>query len=276
MTITSKKLTRLIPGFPQANGLSSLWRVTQVQSLKLKEENPNSDFNRFYPTQVMETAYDILTFWVMRMLMLGLFLTDKVPFQHVYLHGLVRDEKGQKMSKSKGNVINPLDIVEKYGADALRMALVMSTTAGIDSSTGETKIRGMRNFTNKIWNATRFIVMNLEIKNQKLNIKNADEAFYKKLNEVVISVTKQLNDLKVGLAAETVYNEFWHWFCDICIEKSKTGEISQVALTQGLKTFLCLLHPFVPFVTEEVWQKIDGQSLLITSSWPKNTTHAGV
>ena len=257
----------------------------KVQSLKFKEENPNSDFNRFYPTQVMETAYDILIFWVMRMLMLGLFLTDKVPFQHIYLHGLVRDEKGQKMSKSKGNVINPLDIVEKYGADALRMALVMSTTAGIDSSTGETKIRGMRNFTNKIWNAARFILLNQENSNSESLTKTVppfrpsgkwqeakkgseDEAFYKKLNEVVISVTKQLEDLKVGLAAETVYNEFWHWFCDVVIEKSKTGAISQTAITEGFTKLLKLLHPFVPFVTEDVWSKFNASDLLITSDWP--------
>ena len=242
----------------------------------------NSDFEHFYPTSLLETGYDILPFWVMRMLFMGLYMTNEVPFEKVYLHGLVRDEKGHKMSKSKGNVINPLDIVDKYGADALRMALVMSTTAGKDSNTGETKIRGMRNFTNKIWNAARFIIMNLEnsksealnskqIQNSNFQNSKTDEEFYKKLNEVIKTVTKQLDDLKIGLAAETLYNEFWHWFCDISIEQTKRGELSMKALTEGLATFLKLLHPFVPFVTEAIWEKLPQKKseLLISSPWPK-------
>lgn len=244
----------------------------------------SGDFERFYPTQVMETAYDILPFWVMRMLMLGIHMTGKVPFEHVYFHGLVRDEKGQKMSKSKGNVINPLDIIEKYGADALRMALVMSTTAGLDSATGEGKIRGMRNFTNKIWNAARFIQISAENKlTQQTNVQTntdsnlvgnnnlGDEAFHKKLSEVTQTITQQLEDLKVGLAAETVYNEFWHWFCDIAIEEAKQGKISQQALNEGLVVFLKLLHPFVPFVTEEIWQTLNPEETqLVTALWPNN------
>jgi valyl-tRNA synthetase len=239
------------------------------QKSKLNDDDQNSDFKRFYPTQVMETAYDILIFWVMRMLMFGIYATGEVPFEHVYLHGLVRDEKGQKMSKSKGNVINPLDIIAKYGADALRMALVMSTTAGRDSSTGEGKIRGMRNFTNKIWNATRFILMMNE--NEKPTpipeIEKNDAEFKKHIKQTAETITKQLDDLKVGLAAETVYNEFWHWFCDEAIEATKKGELSLPALTVGLKTFLTLLHPFVPFVTEEAWSKLE-KKLLIISKWP--------
>lgn len=231
----------------------------------LKVNHPQ-DFERFYPTQVMETAYDILVFWVMRMLMMGMEMTGNVPFEHVYLHGLVRDEKGQKMSKSKGNVINPISVIEKYGADALRMALVMSTTAGKDSNTGEEKIRGMRNFTNKIWNAARFIQMNTKDGLESLGEK--DTQFETHLDEVVKTITNQLKTLKIGLAAETVYQEFWHWFCDEAIEQQKKGEISHQALTKGLKTFLILLHPFVPFVTETVWEKLGSQSLLITEPWP--------
>ena len=238
-----------------------------VVTLKTNKEN---DFEQFYPTQVMETAYDILMMWVMRMLMFGIYLTGNVPFKHVYLHGLVRDEKGQKMSKSKGNVINPIDIVDKYGADALRIALVMSTTAGIDSATGENKIRGMRNFTNKIWNAARFIQMKQEETTTDVINPPGDEEFIKHIAQVVSDVTRQLENLKIGLAAETVYNEFWHYFCDEAIEKSKTGEISLAVLSEGLRTFLKLLHPFVPFVTEAVWEKLPHQSepLLISSSWP--------
>lgn len=230
-----------------------------------------SDFEKFYPTQVMETGYDILSFWVMRMIMMGIYKTGKVPFSQVYLHGLVRDEKGQKMSKSKGNVISPLEVVEKYGADALRMALLMSTTAGQDSSTGEGKIKGMRNFTNKIWNAARFVVMSLESENSSERYGDLNEEFNKKLADVVKRITEHLDSLRVGLAAEVVYNEFWHWYCDECIEASKEGKISQENMLLGLSTFLKLLHPYVPFVTEAIWQEnkeLFEEDLLITAHWP--------
>ena len=228
--------------------------------------NKRGDFERFYPTSVMETGYDILPFWVMRMLMMGIYRTGKVPFKKVYLHGLIRDEKGQKMSKSKGNVVDPLEVIKKYGADALRMSLVMSTTAGRDSATGEGKIRGMRNLTNKIWNAARFVMMQEKKRSQA----EGDEKFKKQLSMVIKKITKQLDDLKPGLAAETAYNQFWHWFCDKCIEESKTGKISQKALVDGLRVFLRLLHPFVPFVTEAVWQQLPRtkEKLLINAKWP--------
>ena len=231
------------------------------------------DFKRFYPTSVMETAYDILMFWVMRMLMMGLHKTKAVPFHNVYLHGLIRDAKGQKMSKSKGNTVNPLEVVEQYGADALRMALVIRSSAGLDRSVGEGDFKAARNLTNKLWNATRFIIMN----NQKSTKGAGDTAYLKKLDAVTKEVTKQLNDFKIGLAGETLYTEFWHWFCDECIEKSKTGEISRTALIQGLITFLKLFHPFIPFVTETIWQILsqeklinseDSSSLLALSDWP--------
>jgi valyl-tRNA synthetase len=249
---------------------SGQWPFVTLQAnphaLKSKIVNRKSDYERFYPTQVMETAYDILVFWVMRMLMMGMEITGQVPFQHVYLHGLVRDEKGQKMSKSKGNVINPISVIEKYGADAMRMALVMSTTAGKDSNTGEDKIRGMRNFTNKIWNASRYIIMKREELSHP-NPGSGDTDFLSHTQQVHQTISQQLDNLQIGLAAETIYQEFWHYFCDEAIEKSKTGEISLGALTQGLKTFLTLLHPFVPFVTEEIWGKLSEENLLINSPW---------
>lgn len=244
----------------------------------LKTQQNETDFDRFYPTTVMETAYDILLFWVMRMMIMGVYLENKTPFEHVYLHGLVRDEKGQKMSKSKGNVINPLDLVTKYGADAVRMALVMSSTPGNDSAVGENKIKGMRNFSNKIWNAARFITLN---QNGDENVFPAlDEEFFKKLHLVTSSTTEHLEKLRIGQAAELVYNEFWHWFCDVCIEEQKNGNLSRGALLKGLVTFLKLLHPFVPFVTETVWQELwkmndenlrkeMGSELLILASWPE-------
>jgi len=241
---------------------SSQWPVVTLKT------GQSGDYGAFYPTDVMETGYDILPFWVMRMLMMGIYLTGKVPFKNVYLHGLIRDKKGQKMSKSKGNVINPLVMVDKYGADALRMALVIRSTPGQDKGMGEGDIRGMRNFSNKIWNAARFVVS----KGPTLNSQGrtlSDNKFLEKLDTAVKAVTKQLEDYRLGLAAETVYNEFWHWFCDEAIEKNKKQEISDKALFEGLTTFLKLLHPFMPFVTEAVWMELGNKEMLITTKWPK-------
>lgn len=245
---------------------SAQWPVV---TLKVNEAN---DFKNFYPTTVMETGYDILPFWVMRMMLMGLYLTGETPFKEVYLHGLVRDAKGQKMSKSKGNVINPLEIVEKYGADALRMALVIRSTPGLDKSVSEQDFKAMRNFSNKIWNASRFITMTE--KADTTSSASEDKAFLEKLSTITQEVTENMKTRKIGLAADTLYNEFWHWFCDECIEKQKNGVISLEVLQTGHFTFLKLLHPFMPFVTEAIWQELQAKkskspSLLILESWPK-------
>lgn len=254
---------------------SSQWPVVTLKS------TGEDDFERFYPTTVMETGYDILPFWVMRMLLLCSYLTGKTPFSEVYLHGLVRDPKGQKMSKSKGNTINPIETIEKYGADALRMALVIRSTPGQDKNVGEADFKAMRNLTNKVWNASRYVVLQmsgeLEMNDAVATDAPGDTAFHDKLGEISTTITQQLEDRKIGLAAETVYNEFWHWFCDECIESAKTGTISQAALLEGLTTFLKLLHPFIPFVTEAVWQALISaelleESLLITAPWPVKAT----
>ena len=222
-----------------------------------------SDYDKFYPLSVMETGYDILFFWVARMMMLGLFVTGKVPFKTVYLHGIVRDSKGQKMSKSKGNVINPLEIVEKYGADALRMSLVAGAGAGNDQNYSEEKVRGYRNFANKIWNATRFVT-NLEKSNgKKLNAK-----FIARIKKITKKTTEYLEKFKLNQAAEVVYNNFWHWYCDECIELAKEGKLDSKDLRYGLEVFLKLLHPFMPFVTEACWKELESKSLLINSPWP--------
>ncbi|MBI4064793.1 valine--tRNA ligase [Candidatus Gottesmanbacteria bacterium] len=238
---------------------SGQWPVATLKTSR------SGDFDKFYPTSVMETAYDILIFWVMRMLMFGYYLTGKPPFAHVYLHGLVRDEKGQKMSKSKGNVLNPIDVIEKYGADALRMALVMSTTAGKDSNTGETKIRGMRNLTNKIWNAARYVLSMPENSDGE-----KDRELAKDLQTSIKTMTERLDKLRVGLAAEWIYYWFWHVYCDRYIEISKKGFVSKRAMLEALEVNLKLLHPFMPFVTEEIWSKLPRKSSdpLIISSWP--------
>jgi len=248
---------------------SSQWPVITLQN------NQKSDFERFYPTTVMETAYDILVFWVMRMLMMGLYLTKELPFKKIYLHGLIRDAKGQKMSKSKGNVVNPLEIGEKYGTDALRMAIVIRSTAGLDKSIGEADFKAMRNLNNKLWNAARFILLQIKQNSQaKTEEKKLDEQFTKKLQEIVVSVSRNLDQLQIGLAADTLHNEFWHWFCDQCIEESKKDLISQEKLLEGLIVFLKLFHPFIPFVTEKIWQilvaeQLVDESMLMTSPWPK-------
>ena len=243
---------------------SAQWPYTTLMT------NQPDDFDRFYPTSVMETGYDILPFWVMRMIMMGLYKTGGIPFSDVYLHGLIRDAKGQKMSKSKGNTINPLKIIEQYGADALRMALIIRSSAGLDKSVGEGEFKAARNLTNKLWNATRFILINE--KSEATGIE--DEEYIKKLTAITQKTTQQLNNFKIGLAAETLHHEFWHWFCDECIEKSKKGQISRQALIRGLITFLKLFHPFIPFVTETIWQSLieekiikDNQPLAL-SNWP--------
>ena len=234
--------------------------------LTLKTGKPG-DFDHYYPTNVMETGYDILPFWVMRMMMLGIYLTGKSPFEKVYLHGLIRSSKGEKMSKSKGNAINPVEMIEKYGSGAVRMALVMSSTPGQDKNVGEDQVRGMRNFANKIWNAARFIEMQKEEK-KKGGDEKEEKVFKEKLEEVEKTITRQMDELRIGLAAETVYNEFWHWFCDECIEKGKEGKISIELIYEGLIVFLKLLHPFMPFVTERVWQELGQEGLLIKAEWP--------
>ena len=243
---------------------SSQWPVNTLKTSRA------GDFDFYYPTSLMETGYDILPIWVLRMMLMGLSSTQKTPFEKVYLHGLVRDEKGQKMSKSKGNVINPLDLTQKYGADALRLALIMSTTAGNDSSVGENKVKGMRNFSNKIWNAGRFLLISREtISPSTSAAPSAETDFKQKLSEVVRETTTHLEAMHPGQAAETIHNAFWHWFCDSAIELSKEGELSLKTMEQGMQTLLVLLHPFVPFVTEAVWQELGYNGLLAQQNWPE-------
>ncbi|AKM81006.1 MAG: Valine-tRNA ligase [Candidatus Pacebacteria bacterium GW2011_GWF2_38_9] len=237
--------------------------------------NKPGDFERFYPTNTMETAYDILMFWVMRMLMMGIYKTGQTPFKNIYLHGLIRDAKGLKMSKSKGNVVNPMEISEKYGTDALRMALVIRSSAGLDKSVGDADFKAGRNLSNKLWNASRFILITREENqvNQPINCAH-DQVFKEKLKQITKDVTKNLESFQLGVAADTLYNEFWHWFCDQCIEESKKGLINQDLMLDGLKTFLKLLHPFIPFVTEAIWQELAKENLvedkiLTSSAWPE-------
>ncbi len=247
------------------------------------KKSKTGDFEYFYPTSVMETGWDILFFWVSRMIMFGLYSTGKVPFKTVVLHGLVRDKDRKKMSKSKGNVIDPLGVIDIYGADALRMALVFGTGIGNDIIISEDKIKGFRNFTTKIWNAARFVIHNLEEfdkekEAKKTELTKEDKWILEELEKTQKEVTKALDNFHFHKAAELSYDFFWHKFADKTIEDTKTriyGEDSkkkhtaQWVLYKVLIDSLKLLHPFMPFITEAVWQHLGQEKPLIISSWPK-------
>ncbi len=220
----------------------------------------SKDFKYFYPTSVLDTMWDILFFWVARMIMLCLYRTNKVPFEVAHMHSRVVDAKGQKMSKSKGNVINPLKMVEKYGADALRMALVYGVAPASDIALSEDKIRSMRNFCNKIWNASRFVIMDLpdglEIKLKSVKNKD-DKQIIDKLKLLHKKVSLQLEKYRFGQALEEIYQFFWHDFCDDYIEKVKNRKLEAIpVLLAVLVSSLKLIHPFAPFLTEEIYQSL--------------------
>jgi valyl-tRNA synthetase len=231
----------------------------------------NKFFDYFYPTSVMETGYDILPWWVARMIMIGYFVTKKVPFKTVVLHGLVRDKKGQKMSKSKGNVINPMVMIDKYGADALRLSLVFETTLGSDINFSEEKVIGMRNFVNKVWNIGRFIYLN-QIPNLKFQIPNKSQIqnfkllkqLDKEFNEEKKKYMKLIENYQFSQALLLIYNFIWHRIADFYIEESKKLEKNdKIFFLEQLKKVylenLKMLHPFAPFVTEVIWQKFFGE-----------------
>lgn len=228
------------------------------------------DFKKFYPLSVMETGADILYPWVSRMIMFGLYNTDQIPFETVYLHGLIQDEHGQKMSKSKGNVVNPMDKVEEFGADAFRMGLLMGESAGGDRPYNEPKVVGGRNFCNKLWNIARF-VENLvgEGQNTPLPTTAADHWMLSKLQHTTEVVSQNLEAYRFSEAYDQLYHFVWDDFADWYIEASKTAPTAS-ALRYGLESILKLCHPFAPFVTEAIWQELGwSKELLITSAWPE-------
>ncbi|KKU85789.1 MAG: Valine-tRNA ligase [Parcubacteria group bacterium GW2011_GWA1_47_9] len=247
-----------------------------AKGLKLAIDVPaTEDFEYFYPTSVLETAYDILVFWVLRMIMLGLYATGEVPFKEILLHGLVRDQYGEKISKSKGNVIDPLIMSQKYGADAVRMSLIWGTLVENDIALSEDNIKGQRNFANKVWNVARFILQNkLEVPNVKSQPFNEDDKWIiKELKTLIKKVTRSLDKYRLNEAAEDIYNFIWNKFANNYLEKTKSRRNeTQKTLEYVLRESLKLLHPFMPFVTEAIWQKDlakDRNDLLINSSWPK-------
>ena len=247
-----------------------------------------ADLNYWYPTSVMVTGYDIIFFWVARMIFSGCEQMKKIPFHTVLIHGLVRDDKGRKMSKSLGNGIDPLEMAEKYGADALRFNLITGNSPGNDTRFYTEKCEAMRNFANKIWNASRFVMMNLSIDHYELpaadKLEREDKWVLSKLNRLVKEVTENLDSFEIGVASAKVYDFIWDTYCDWYIELTKTrlnGEDEAAKLTAQnvlcyvLVTLLKLLHPFMPFITEEIYQalpKCDGaEDILMTAQWPEYT-----
>jgi valyl-tRNA synthetase len=239
------------------------------------------DFHTFYPTDVMETGRDLVFKWIPRMVIFGLYLAQKVPFHTIYLHGLVNDSKGKKMSKSKGNVVNPRDLTEKYGTDALRMALVIGNTPGTDLALSEDKVKGYKHFANKLWNIARFILENTKhVKDGALN--EADQALKDECVALAADVTSDLEEYRVHLAAEKLYHYAWDRLASEIIEESKpilmgddatAKQSRELVLRMLLSDVLKLLHPFVPFVTEEIWQNLPDQSaenenFLMVTRWP--------
>ena len=247
-----------------------------------------ADLNYWYPTSVMVTGYDIIFFWVARMIFSGCEQMKKIPFHTVLIHGLVRDDKGRKMSKSLGNGIDPLEMAEKFGADALRFNLITGNSPGNANRFYTEKCEAMRNFANKIWNASRFVMMNLTIDRYDLpaadKLEREDKWVLSKLNRLVKEVTENLDSFEIGVASAKVYDFIWDTYCDWYIELTKTrlnGTDEDAKLTAQnvlcyvLVTLLKLLHPFMPFITEEIYQalpKCDGaEDILMTAQWPEYT-----
>ena len=256
---------------------SALWPFS---TLGWPDEN-SEDFKYFYPTDVLVTGYDIIFFWVARMIFSGCAHTGKTPFHTVFIHGLVRDDKGRKMSKSLGNGIDPLEMAEKYGADALRFNLITGNSPGNDMRFYVEKCEAMRNFANKIWNASRFVMMNLTITENKLpdTLEPEDKWILCRLGEVIGEVTENMEAYELGVASAKVYDFIWSDYCDWYIELTKArlqGEDegakvqAQQVLVYVLTETLKLLHPFMPFITEEIWQALPHQGdFLMLQSWPK-------
>ena len=241
------------------------------------------EFKHYYPTNTLVTGYDIIPFWVMRMMFSGIEQTGQVPFDTVLIHGLVRDSQGRKMSKSLGNGVDPLEVIDKYGADALRFSLATGNSPGNDMRYIDERVEASRNFANKLWNAARFILMNLQ-SDAVLPLSPADFALEDKwilsqYNRLVADVTENLERFELGMAVQKLYDFIWDVFCDWYIEISKSrlnGEDQQAAdtarsvLTHVFTGILKLLHPFMPFITEEIWQSMphNGEALMV-EEWPK-------
>ena len=254
---------------------SALWPFS---TLGWPDKTPELDY--FYPTSTLVTGYDIIFFWVARMIFSGMEHMGKAPFKNIFIHGLVRDSQGRKMSKSLGNGIDPLEIIDKYGADALRFTLATGNAPGNDMRFYMERVEASRNFANKIWNASRFTLMNLDITENKLpdvsELQLEDKWILSRYNKVVKEVTDNLDKFELGIALSKLYDFIWESFCDWYIELVKprlfdkecaSAKTAQYVLTYVLSNTMKLLHPFMPFITEEIWQHLphEGESIVISS-----------
>lgn len=277
-------------GYLQETDTFDTWFSSGHWPLVTLKYPDSDDFKKFYPTSVLETGWEIIRFWVSRMIMFGIYLTGKPPFEYVYLHGMVRAADGKKMSKSLGNVINPEEYMEQYGVDALRMGLIAGTATGKDFSFPKDKILSYRNFANKLWNMARFyLLMEDKISNKELGISDkpemvwyepemkglteSDKEILKKLNETIKSVDELLTKFRFAEAGDTIYHFMWDEVASKYLEEIKTREDLGVALSvlrHVILTGLKLLHPFMPFVTEAIWKEMPRKynEMLIVSRWP--------
>jgi valyl-tRNA synthetase len=269
---------------------SGLWTFSTLGWPDKKEFEAN---RRYHPTTVLETGADIIFFWVARMILMSTYILDEVPFETVYMHGLVRDTKNRKISKSLGNNIDPLDMIAKYGSDSVRMSLIVGVGPGNDSKIDESKIKAYKLFTNKIWNVARFVLSAADGDRGKDREKasrvgydagfsswaKADEAHLARLKELTAELTREMDEYKFYLVGEKLYHYVWHEFADKTIEESKPilagdDEKARVSRTQfllhALTAIMKLLHPFMPYVTEEIWSDmpIGQKDLLIVEKWP--------
>ncbi len=247
------------------------------------------DLKNYHPTTVLNTGYDILFFWVARMILMTTTVFGDVPFKQVYIHGLVRDEKGRKMSKSLGNSLDPIEVAKQYGTDALRMSLIIGAAPGNDTRMPESKMKAQKHFANKVWNASRFVLSVLpeekedlgKIINSEISLIKKDALCVKKFESHIKEVTKEIESLRLYMAAEKVYHYFWHTFADVIIEErkdriysgDKEDSLSAVSTIYRLLTDqLKIIHPFMPFLTEELWSLLPSyeENLLIVEKWPHN------
>lgn len=255
---------------------SALWPFS---TLGWPEET--DDLSYFYPTDVLVTGYDIIFFWVVRMVFSGIEHMGEVPFKDVLINGLVRDSEGRKMSKSLGNGIDPLELIDGYGADALRFMLVTGNTPGNDMRFNIERVESSRNFANKLWNASRFVMMNLEGADYSIdreNLREEDKWIISRLNKIVSEIDDNLSKYEMGIAAGKIYDFTWNEYCDWYIELVKprlygedeeTKSVAKGVLLYVLKQILKLLHPFMPYLTEEIWSSLPGvEDVLITAEWP--------
>lgn len=252
---------------------SGLWTFS---TLGWPEET--ADLKTYHPTTVLETGYDILFFWVARMVLMSGFLMNDVPFKHVYLHGLVRDGQGRKMSKSLGNIIDPLTMIEKYGADAVRLSLIVGAAPGNDIKLSEDRVRGYKNFANKVWNIARFVLEGGADLHTDAPIEKEDTLLIEEVETAVREATRHIDTFRLDLAADTLYQFIWKRFADVILEESKPllkgaakarAASRARALYTSLTILLRALHPFMPFVTEEIWSTLPGtKNLLMVEPWP--------